>query len=138
MTTRLAILLLLLLSAHASNAQSPQEVVTARMDALNAHDLSALMDLYAEDVVISVFPGTPLTSGRGALRELFASLVETGDAEVTVTSMLASGPFVVVERTFSYGQVSEPGIAVYRVEGGLITHVEFLRDGRRAKRVDRF
>lgn len=141
MITRYAALLLIALAAHVSVAdtppRSPQEVVEARMAALNAHDIEALMALYAEDVAVTVFPGRPLTSGRPALRELFASLIDAGDVDVTVSAMLVSGSFVVVERTFSYGDVSEPGVAVYRVEDGRITHVEFLRDSRRAQRLDR-
>ena len=121
----------------AAAPEDPEAVVQARMRAVNEHDLAAFLALYADSITVSVFPDQVLTRGKGELRELFAPLFAAGTLQVTVQSLVSSGPFVVVEREFSYGDVTEPGIAVYRVANGLIQQVQFLRDSRRAERMPR-
>lgn len=134
----LATLSILPWTTHAQgNTPSPLAVVEARMEALNTHQLEAFLNLYADDVEISVHSGPVLTVGKKDLAGIFASLIEAQDVHVEIHGVLAAESFVVVDRTVSYGDVSEPGLAVYRVQDGLITHVQFLRDTRRAKRVGR-
>lgn len=107
------------------------------MAALNARDLAAFLRLYADDVEVLVYPATPLTSGKAALAELFEPLFASGDVEVQVHHLAAVDSFVIVERTFSYHRISEPGVAIYEVRDGLITRVSFVRDSRRAEQVPR-
>ena len=115
----------------------PLAVVEARMDALNDHDLTRFLATYAEDVQIFLYPNTPLSSGKKNLSDIFGPLMAARDVEVTVLSMQAAEAYVVVDRVVSYGDVSEPGIAIYEVRDGLIRSVTFLRDSRRAPRVPR-
>lgn len=131
--------LALLLVSHAGHADfpSPREVVEARMKALNENDLQSFLALYAEDVEIFVYPDIPLSSGRDRLAEIFSPLFAAGDVAVVVESVIAVDSFVVVERTFSFGDVSEPGVAIYEVREGLIRSVSFVRDTRRAKTIQR-
>lgn len=119
--------------APAAAVIAPIDVVSARMRALNDHDLETFLSLYADDVAITVYPGVPLSSGKSALGDIFEPLMKSGNVAVNVTGMLAAESFVIVERTLIYEDVGEPGIALYRVENGLITAVEFLRDTRRAQ-----
>ena len=118
-------------------ARSPLETVQARMDALNDHDLAHFLGTYADDVQIFVYPNTPLSAGKKNLSDIFGPLMAARDVQVTVLSMQAAEAYVVVDRVVSYGDVSEPGIAIYEVRDGLIRSVTFLRDSRRAPRVPR-
>lgn len=117
--------------------QSPTEVVKARMQALNEHDLAAFLGTYADGVQVLIYPDTPLSSGKEHLSSIFAPLIAAKDVDVKVLSMLAADAYVVVDRVVSYGDVSEPGIAIYEVRDGLIQSVVFLRDTRRAQRIPR-
>ena len=141
MTRRWCLLLVLSVLSPVSfaqeAAQSPLETVQARMDALNDHDLTRFLATYAEDVQIFIYPNTPLSSGKKNLSDIFGPLMAAGDVEVAVLSMQAAEAYVVVDRVVSYGDVSEPGIAIYEVRDGLIRSVTFLRDSRRAPRVPR-
>ena len=124
-------------SAVAEPPPSPEAVVTARMAAVNANNLDAFLATYADDVEIFVYPAAPLTMGKARLKGLFEPLMAAGDLAVEVSRMITVDSLVVVERVFSFGNVSEPGVALYEVRDGLIQRVTFLRNTRRARQVPR-
>jgi hypothetical protein len=133
------VLLCLSISAFAAEAcaASPREVVEARMRALNEHDLEAFLGTYSEEVRIYVYPDQLLTTGRSGLESIFGPMMAAKDGSVELHRVIAVDSFVIVERTFSYGDVSEPGVAIYEVRDDLIRSVRFVRDGRRATRIPR-
>ena len=122
------------LAPAAVAAESPMDIVIARMDALNQHDFDAFLATYADDVWIGVYPDRELGTGHGHLEFIFAQQFADKALSVQVDSVLSADGYVVVESTTTFADAIEKGLALYEVRDGLIRRVSFLRDNRRATR----
>ncbi len=83
---------------RAAPAAGPGAVLRRQLDALNRHDLDALMDLYAEDAVLE-FPASPAVAGRETIRQAFARFFRDWDERITVTRAVVAGTSVAAEGT---------------------------------------
>lgn len=112
------------------NAPTPEAVVQQQLDAYNAHDLEALLHVYAEDARVFEHPATLLASGSAQLRERFATRLQEPNLRAHLRQRMVMGRFVVdqerVERTFPEGTGSVELIATYEVVDGRITNAWFL------------
>lgn len=101
-----------------------------QLDAYNAHDVDALLEVYAGDARLFEHPATPLVSGAPALRERFARRFQEPNLHAELLGRMVMGNFVVdhelVTRTFSDGPGTVELIATYEVRDGRIINAWFL------------
>lgn len=103
--------------------------VEAQLAAYNAQDVDAFVECFAEDVVIEDGAGQVLSTGRAVMRENYARMFATyRENRAEILHRIVQGPYVVDHERIT-GRTPEPyfAVAIYRVEGGLIRHVRFLR-----------
>lgn len=103
--------------------------VEAQLAAYNAQDVDAFVACYAEDIVLEDGAGKVISTGRAAMRENYARMFAAyPQNRAEIVHRIVQGQYVVEHERIS-GRTPEPffAVAVYRVEGGLIRHVRFLR-----------
>jgi putative hydrolase of HD superfamily len=97
--------------------------------AYNARDVDAFVPWFTEDVVVEDAMGARIVSGRAELRERYAPMFVNYPAlNAAIVSRIRVGEFVLHEESVT-GRQPEPEhvVAIYRVRGGLIDHVRFIR-----------
>lgn len=116
-------------------APSPADVVQRQLDAYNARDLAALLDVYAEDAQLFAHPDTPLASGRAALRERFATRLAEPNLHARLLHRTVCGAMVidheVVTRTFAEGPGTLELVMIYEVRGAHIARSWMIAGPRR-------
>jgi hypothetical protein len=107
-------------------ADSPELVVERQIAAYNAHDLTAFLATYAEDVQIERDNGE-VSVGRETVAERYRRLFAEGRCHAEISARMCQGEWVVDHET-AYGLGSEPVrvIVAYRVRGGVIDRVRFM------------
>jgi GNAT superfamily N-acetyltransferase len=115
---------------HDDAALRPEAVVQRQLDAYNAHDVDALLAVYAENARIFEHPATLLASGATQLRERFAQRLAEPNLHAQLIQRIVMGGFVVdherVTRTFPEGPGIIELIATYEVRDGRIINAWFL------------
>ncbi|MEZ0254907.1 MAG: nuclear transport factor 2 family protein [Chthoniobacter sp.] len=108
----------------------PEAVVQRQLDAYNARDVDALLDVYGEDARLFEHPATTLVSGAPALRERFAHRFQEPNLHAKLLHRMVLGDFVVdhelVTRTFPEGPGTVELIVTYEVKDGRIINAWFL------------
>ena len=74
--------------------RSPEDVVKAHLDALNAVDLEAIMRDYADDAVLASADGAQV--GKDAIRAMFAGIGPLG-LNFQVDKLVAAGEIVYID-----------------------------------------
>ena len=113
--------------------KTPSEIVQERNRALNAGELAAFLDTYAENVEIFVYPTRKIGSGKKHIRMIFADAITNGTVRTRVKRTMAADGYVIVESATTFGKKTEEGVAIYEVRKGKIQSVRFVRDTLRAK-----
>ena len=105
------------------DAATAEAVATAQMEAFNDHDVERYLSHFAPDVQVFRFPETPLSSGREALRPLYANGFTTYPTiHAALTNRIVQSNFVIdYERVTGYGEEEQSQIAMFEVCGGMIT-----------------
>lgn len=102
----------------------------AQLAAYNDRDIDAFAACYSEDVKVYSFPGKLTYQGRDILHERYGRMFEKATAlHCTILSETVKGNKVIHEESVvRYDPDEEPvhAVAIYIVEGGLITEVHFL------------
>jgi hypothetical protein len=115
-------------------AAGPEDVVQAQLDAYNARDLNAFLATYAPDAQLFEHPSKLLASGLDQLRERYAARFAEPNLHAQVMKRIVMGSTVVdhelVTRTFPEGTGSLEAIAIYEVQGSLITRVWLVSGAR--------
>ncbi|MDF2626567.1 MAG: hypothetical protein K0R39_398 [Symbiobacteriaceae bacterium] len=103
--------------------------VRAQLDAYNARDVERFIACYTPDVVIEDGAGNLLMQGHDAMRQRYGPMfAKFPDLHCRLASRIRIGDYVVdEERITGRSPGEEHAVAIYRVEGDLITHVRFLR-----------
>ena len=117
--------------SHTPNASvAPEAVVQRQLDAYNARDVDALVNVYAVDARIFEHPATLLASGTAQLRERFALRFQEPNLHAHLCGRTVMGRFVVdherVTRTFPEGTGAIEIIATYEVLDDKIVNAWFL------------
>ncbi len=112
----------------AAAKQSPLEVVNARMDAYNSHDLERFLGNYAEEVTIFTYPDKSLGGGRDHLCSIFGPMFEKGETRVTIQHQIAKDSYVVNHESVNTEGTKTEYVSIYEVRKGLIQSVRFVRD----------
>ena len=110
--------------------RSPAErVVQAQVEAYNRHDIEAFLKTYSAEVKVFDFPDKLRFSGLEAMRERYGKLFKSEPAPtVKIAKRIVQGDHVIDHEEVSRGAERQlTAVAIYRVEGGKITAVWFLR-----------
>ncbi len=107
------------------NPTAPAAVAQRQLDAYNARDLDALLDVYADDAELLEFPATLLAKGTTALRERFAARFLEPNLHATLLHRIVTGDTVIdherVTRTFPEGPGTIELTMIYEVKSGRLT-----------------
>ena len=109
-------------------AKTPLELVNARMEAHNNHDLEKFLETYSEDIQIYDYPNTPLgKGGKEHIKNIFAPLFKEKSVKTEIHYQIENGKYVVNHETvMREGKVTEY-ISIYEVENSLIKSVRFIK-----------
>lgn len=75
-----------------------EALVRRQVEALNRHDLEALMATYAETAVLE-YPASPPVAGKAAIRRAYERFFADWDEAVTLAHVVAGGNLVAAEGT---------------------------------------
>jgi hypothetical protein len=105
-------------------SHAPESVVQRQLDAYNAHDIDALMAVYADDAELYDHPATLLARGTGQIRERLAGRLREPNLHAQLIGRLVMENTVIdreiVTRTFPEGPGRIHLIAIYQVRRGRI------------------
>src|SRR4051812_22728497 len=107
----------------------PEMVVQEQVEAYNRHDIEAFLKTYSPEVKVFDFPDKLRFSGLEDMRERYGKIFKSEPGlTVKIASRIVQGDHVI-----DHEEVSKGGdrpftvVAIYRVAGGKITAVWFLR-----------
>jgi hypothetical protein len=107
-----------------SVSSEPETVVQRQLDAYNARDIDALMNIYANDAQLLEHPAKLLAGGAAQLRTRFAERFAEPNLHAKLQKRMVMGAIVidheVVTRTFPEGAGQLELIMIYEVQGGRI------------------
>jgi len=106
--------------------------VRNQLTAYNNRDIDAFMRCYAEDCLVEDGMGNTLMQGAEAMRASYAAMFASSPKlHCRLASRVVVGNYILDEERVTGRAGSEDEerhvVAVYRIEGGLIQHVRFLR-----------
>lgn len=107
----------------AVNLGPEQQVVQARIDAFNRHDLDALVSTYAPDARVYDPPDRVRDAGTDGIRAALARELASAGGALVSRERLAQGSFVVERET----RGAWTALVVYEVRAGRIANVWILR-----------
>ncbi len=106
--------------------KSPEEVAQLQLNAYNAHDLEAFLDLFSEDVEMYTFPDTLTMKGKVTMRKDYDFITKTPKLFCKLLNRIVQGNMVVDhQEVHGFGNKPFYEIAIYFVEKGKITKVYF-------------
>ena len=109
-------------------AATPLDVVNARMDAHNRHDLEAFLSVYSAEIQIYDYPNTPLgRPGKAHITSIFEPLFRDKAVHVTIHHQIANGNYVVNHETVLRRGEETVYVSIYEVVDGLIRSVRFIK-----------
>ncbi|MDR7483505.1 MAG: nuclear transport factor 2 family protein, partial [Armatimonadota bacterium] len=73
-----------------------EALVRRQVDALNRHDLDALMATYADAAVLE-YPASPPVTGKAAIREAYERFFASWDETIALAHVVATGGVVAAE-----------------------------------------
>lgn len=106
---------------------SPLDIVNARLEAHNRHDLSDFLATYSDDIRIYTYPEHQLgNTGKAHLANIFGPLFSNKSVHTTVHHQLVNGDYVVNHETVVREGKTTVYISIYEVQAGLIKSVRFI------------
>jgi hypothetical protein len=115
----------------------PEAIVQRQLDAFNAHDLSAFMPLFADDVVIyDLLDGRVILHGSEAFRARYVELFsERPLVHAELAGRLTLGSIVVDRERLTDGNEHPPedALAIYDVEAGAVRRMWFIEPPNRRR-----
>ena len=116
---------------------TPEQVVQRQLDTFNDHDLDGFMPLFGEDVVIyDLVDGSVVLRGIDAFRDRYVAVFrDRPHVRADLAGRLSLGPFVVDRERLTDGDDHPPedALAIYEVEGDVVTRMWFIEPEHRRK-----
>lgn len=113
-----------------TKAGGAEAVVQAQLDAYNAHDVDALVAIYADDAQQFQHPATLLAQGSAQIRERFASRFAAAQPQARLINRIVAGDMVIDHEIVSSAAAEGPGsvelVAMYQVADGRIAKAWFI------------
>jgi hypothetical protein len=120
-----------------SDITTPEMVVQQQLDAYNAHDIDALLSIYADDAQLFEHPATLIASGSQALRERYTARFQEPNLHAKLVNRMVMGQRVIdhelITRTFPEGPGTLEMIMIYEVQNGRIAKAWSIVGERRWK-----
>jgi len=117
--------------SFSEDAGAVEAPVAAQLAAYNARDVDAFVEYFSLDCEVLDGAGRELMRGREAMRASYGRMfADSPDLNCRVVTRIVLGEYVIdEERVTGRAGIDGEGhvAAVYRVDGGLITQVRFLR-----------
>ena len=111
------------------NTFSPTTVVQAQLDAYNAHDVAALLAIYADDVQQFQHPDTLLAQGSAQIAARFTTRFAASRPQARLLNRIACGKLVIdheiVTSITEQGTTEQELVATYEVVDGRIARAWF-------------
>jgi hypothetical protein len=109
----------------------PEAVAQALVEAFNAHDVEAVLSVYAPDCVARRLPGgEEFLRGRADIRKKFAALFDKDPGiRIEIVGRIVHGDFVVDREKvtgLAGGNGASYGAVVYEIRDGLIRNEWYL------------
>ena len=104
--------------------------VQTQLDGYNTGDIDLFLSAYADTVKIYSFPNELTMEGKSTMRERYGSMFERmPDLHCRLINRTVMGNRVLDHESVIWekGKPASEVVAIYLVEGGLITEVRFLR-----------
>src|SRR5436190_494746 len=106
------------------SSNDPESVVQRQIDAFNARDIDAPIEVYAEDAQMFEHPSKLLASGTAAFRERYTARFQERSLHATLLKRIVMGNVVIdheeVARTFPEGAGKMALMMIYEVQNGRI------------------
>jgi len=109
---------------------TPEDLAQQQLNAYNARDIDAFLAPYADDVEIYNFPNELRSKGIEAMRENYAGFFKRAeDLHCELVNRIVQGNTVIDQERVIVRRGEPPieAIAVYKIEGGKIARVYFIR-----------
>jgi len=117
------------LVSSAKKTTKPIDIVNARMDAYNKHDIKAFLETYSEEIQIFDYPNTPIgKKGKAHINMIFSPMFKEGKIHVKIHHQINQGNYVINHETVTYGDKETKYVSIYEIENGLIKSVRFVRE----------
>jgi len=103
--------------------------VERQLEAYNARDVGAFVPCFSEDVVVEDGSGTVRMRGRGEFHARYSAAFAAEPAvRCEIVHRIRHGEYVVDHENLTGYRSGErrQAVAIYRVQGDVITHVRFL------------
>ena len=107
---------------------TPLEVVNKRMNYFNEHNYDEFIKLYNTNVKVYTYPDRLMGTGSDRLASIFKSDFENKLVSVNIVSQMENGPYVINHEIVTNDGKETKYISIYKVEKGLISSVNFVRD----------
>ncbi|MET3134738.1 hypothetical protein AAKU55_005040 [Oxalobacteraceae bacterium GrIS 1.11] len=117
-----------ILPPHAMTLHDPATLIQAQLDAYNAHDVAALLALYADDAQLFQHPSALLASGAAQIGARFSARFAANRPQATLLQRTVLGNTVIdheAVRSFS-PDAEVTMVAIYEVRGARIAQAWFL------------
>lgn len=109
--------------------RSAEALVQQQVNGYNARDIEAFLEPYAEDVQVYIYPGQWQYTGKEAMRTRYRTMFEkTPQLHCEIVERIVMGN-VVIDQERVTGRAEGPlqAVAIYTVQNGKISRVEFVR-----------
>jgi imidazolonepropionase-like amidohydrolase len=107
---------------------TPEALAQEQLNAYNAHNLDAFLAPYAEDVEIYIFPNQLRSKGKADMRKNYEFITKTPGLYCRLLNRIVQGNTVIDhEEVYRDGEKPHYAVAIYKVEGGRIKQVHFIR-----------
>jgi hypothetical protein len=119
---------------------SPEEIVQRQLDTFNNHDLDAFLPLFAEDVVIyDLLDGHVVLRGIGSFRRRYVEVFRDRPlVRAELRGRIVLDRIVVDHERLTDGDAHPPeeALAIYEVDGDVVTRMWFVEPEHRRTRPD--
>ena len=108
--------------------ENPEYIVQKQLDAYNARDIEAFLATYTDDAELFMFPATPLSKGKEAMRQTYNPMFQNApDLFCEIKNRTVLGNKVIDEEYVRFNGQFLSAIAIYEVENNKISKVTFIQ-----------
>jgi hypothetical protein len=105
-----------------------EKLVQEQVEAYNRHDVESFLKTYAPEITLYAFPDRELRKGLDSMRTTYSKLfADHPELKVKIAKRIVQGEYVIDHEQVMMKDRETTAVAIYRVQGGKITEVRFLK-----------